>query len=122
MKKYLAFLLCFIVLFSMSSCNLYEKIFPTHPSTEPTVLDVTTPEGTTAEPESTTTEPDSTTLEPEETAPDPEDKNDAPASEIEVDPFEYYYGIVEAYTVATQRFDLLLASDGTLLQELMLKN
>lgn len=122
MKKYLAFLLCFIVLFSMSSCNLYEKIFPTHPSTEPTVPDVTTPEGTTAEPESITTEPDSTTLEPEETAPDPEDKNDAPTSEIEVDPFEYYYGIVEAYTVAAQRFDLLIASDGTLLQELMLEN
>ncbi len=122
MKKYIAFLLCFIVLFSMSSCNLYEKIFPTHPSTEPTVPDITTPGEATTEPESTTTEPEETTPEPEVTTPEPQDKNDVPASEIEVDPFEYYYAIVDAYSVATQRFDLILADDATLLQELMLEN
>ena len=106
MKKYLALTICFLMLISMFSCDAPENI-PNDPTSH----------------EETTTEPQQTTpTELGETTTKPQEEVDVPKYDVEVDPFEYYYGIVEAYTVATQRFDLLLASDGTLLQELMLKN
>ena len=96
----------------MFSCNQRENISEDSTTSEnSTTLDSTTPPETLE----TTTEPENGTTAPE--------GNSRPTpSDVEVDPFEYYYGIVEAYTVATQRFDLLIASDGTLLQELMLEN
>ena len=65
MKKYLALLLCLMMTFSLFSCeNIYEKLLPPLATSEPTVSNVTTPEGTTpavTTPEITTPETDQTT-------------------------------------------------------------
>lgn len=106
MKKYIALLLLFTMLLSISSCNLYEKIFPELTSPEPTIPDITTPLETTPLAQETTTEPQETTTEPNEQEDTPNVEK-IPADEIEEDAFGYYYGIFEAYKLAIERFDLI---------------
>ena len=66
MKKYTVLFLLVTMLFSMSSCNVYEKIFPEKTSPEPTIPNVTTPNETTPQLQETTTEPEVTTTEPKD--------------------------------------------------------
>ncbi len=101
MKKYVALFLCFIMVFSFSSCNIYEKIFPASTSPEPTTPNETTPEA-------------------QQTTPEPEDAVRPPLNN-ETDPFEYYYAILDAYRVAVRRFDLIHTDDATLARELELE-
>ncbi len=108
MKKITVLFLCFIIILSMSSCNIYEKIFPTSTSPKPTIPNPTIPNETTTEPQETTT--------------DTPNKDEVPADKVEVDPFEYYSAIVDAYRVATKRFDLRDESSETIYKEISLKN
>ena len=96
MKKYIVLFLCFFMMFFMFSCNQRENISEDSTTSEnSTTLDSTTPPETLE----TTTEPENGTTAPE--------GNSRPTpSDVEVDPFEYYGGIVDAYRVATKRFDL----------------
>ena len=99
MKRYIAFLLSFVLLLSFSSCALYEKVLPTPTSPEPTVPDPTAPDETTTQPQA------------EVTTPTPEEEKIPTGELIEVDPFGYYYGILEAWRVAVRRLDFLADSD-----------
>ena len=100
MKKYIALFLCFLTIFSLCSCNMYEKVFPTPVSPEPTISDTTTQNEETTEFEQTT---------PEEQGQDqtPPQSGWIDTTETETtEPFRYYYEIVDAYRVAAKRFDL----------------
>ena len=111
MKKYVTLLLSLVLLFTLFSCQKGENT-----PTAPTSNDGTTPEvqGTTA--------PTGTTPGPTETTTTPEDETEPPDdADVETDPFQYYYSIVEAYRAAVLRFDLIDADDETLARELELE-
>ena len=119
MKKYIALLLSFAMLLSMSSCNLYEKIFPILTLPEPTIPDVTTPNETTPQLQETTTEPEETTTEPKEPENTP-NIEETPTDELPEDAFGYYHGIFEAYCLAIERFDLIHENAQTIYKEMEL--
>ena len=73
MKRYVAFLLCLISVFSLCSCNIYEKFFPIHVSSDPTVSTETTPSEATSNPQETTTDPQEVTTEPQEVTTKPQE-------------------------------------------------
>ena len=104
MKKYIALFLCFLTMFSLCSCNIYEQIFSI----------LTSPDGTTSN--ETTTEPQ----DPPQTMPQSgwEDTDEAKTTE----PFRYYYEIVDAYRVAAKRFDLINETVDTVYKEVGLDN
>ena len=109
MKKYVTLLLSLVLLFTLFSCQKGENT-PTTPTdgTTPVLQGTTDPMGTTLEPTGTTTAPEDE-IEPPDYA------------DIETDPFQYYYSIVEAYRAAVLRFDLIDADDETLAKELELE-
>lgn len=118
MKKYIALFLCMITVFSLCACNVYEKLFPALTSPEPTSPEADAPS-------ETTTEPTETTPEPEETTPQgtPNEKDEPQGELIEVDPFGYYYALLDAYRTAIRRFDFLVDSDDqTIVRELELED
>ena len=104
MKKYVALLLSLVLLLTLFSCQKGENI-----PTTPTSTDETTPEV------QGTTDPAGTTTAPEDEIEPPDD------ADVETDPFQYYYSIVEAYRAAVLRFDLINADDETLARELELE-
>lgn len=142
MKKYLALLLCLMMTFSLFSCeNIYEKLLPPLATSEPTVSNVTTPEGTTpavTTPEITTPETDQTTPPAQETTtPEPEQTTSAPQEltppqlegyippeepVLQTNVFESYEEILDVYRLAVERFDLIHASFLTIAHELGFAN
>ena len=114
MKKYVALLLSLILLLSLFSCQKGENTStaPIDGST-PVVQGTTDPAGTTPESTGTTTAPE------DETKPPVNDNIDV--ENVETDPFQYYHNIIEAYSTAVLRFDLIDADDETLAKELELE-
>ncbi len=103
MKKYVALLLSLVLLLPLFSCQKGENTS-------------TTPEDV------STTEPQQTTSAAQETTTAPEDEIEPPIeADVETDPFQYYYSIIEAYRAAVLRFDLIDADDETLAKELELE-
>lgn len=114
MKKYVTLLLSLILLLTLFSCQKGENT-PTTPTdgTTPVLQGITDPAGTTPESTGTTTAPE------DETKPPVNDNIDV--EDVETDPFQYYYSIIEAYRAAVLRFDLIDADDETLAKELELE-
>ena len=78
MKRYIALLLCLITVFSICSCNIYEKLLPVYVLLEPTIHAETTPSETTTKSQETTIEPQETTTEPQETTTEPQETTTEP--------------------------------------------
>lgn len=114
MKKYVALLLFLVLLLPLSSCQKGENT-PTTPTdgSTPVVQGTTDPTGTTPEPTGTTTAPEDEAKPPV--------NGDIDVEDVETDPFQSYYSIVEAYRAAVLRFDLINADDETLARELELE-
>lgn len=116
MKKYVTLLLSLVLLLTLFSCQKGENT-PTVPTsndgTTPEVQGTTDRAGTTPEPTGTTTAPEDETKPPV--------NGDIDVEDVETDPFQYYYSIVEAYRAAVLRFDLIDADDETLARELELE-
>ena len=114
MKKYVTLLLSLVLLFTLFSCQKGENT-PTTPTdgTTPVVQGTTDPTGTTPEPTGTTTAPEDEAKPPV--------NGDIDVEDVETDPFQSYYSIVEAYRAAVLRFDLINADDETLAKELELE-
>ncbi len=114
MKKYVPLLLSLVLLLTLFSCQKGEN-------TPTTSTDGSTPvvQGTT-DPVDTTPEPTGTTTAPEDETKPPVD-GDIDVEDVETDPFQSYYSIVEAYRTAVLRFDLIDADDETLAKELELE-
>ena len=114
MKKFVTLLLSLVFVLSLFSCN--------QPGEETTPIDTQKdPEITSATDSQTTPEVQETTTAPEDLLHPPLD-NDIDYENVETDPFDHYYEIVDAYGVAIQRFDLIHADDETIAKELELEN
>ena len=139
MKKHIAFLLCFVTVFSLCSCNIYEKILPMLASLEPTMPIETTPsettsklqettpeqqETTTPESQGTTTEPQGTTTSepPKELTPPQLEGYPLPIPEPEANVFGSYEEILDIYRLAIERFDLIDAPTETIARTLGFSN
>jgi len=137
MKKYIAFLLCFAILFSLCSCAIYEKIFPTPTSPEPTVLDPAVPDETTTELQQTTPEAEQTMPRLEGTVPEPEETTPEEPKELmppqlegypivapepETNVFASYEEILDIYRLAIDNFDLIDDSAETIAHTLGFAN
>ncbi|MBO7274346.1 MAG: hypothetical protein J6V22_05775 [Clostridia bacterium] len=125
MKRYIALFLCFITVFSLCSCNAYEKIFsafsfsaPTASEKTETAEQQTTPEAIETTPEAieTTTEQPIATEEPETTTQAPEvlklpqlEGNVTEEPTWQTNVFGSYEEILDVYRLAIERFDLIYA-------------
>ena len=106
MRKYIALFLCLIMMISLFSCNLQGN----------TPNDSTTPQETTTAPQETTTEPQGQD-------PTPSQSGWEDTAEVEfTQPFEHYSEIVDAYRVATKRFDLQNESFQSIYKEASLES
>ena len=112
MKKIISLLLCFLMLFSLSSCDIYERAFSFFQSLEQaspaeTSETTTETEGTTIETEEAT-EPEGTTPEiTQELTPPQLEGYPVPTPEPETNVFASYEEILDIYRLAIERFDLI---------------
>ena len=112
MKKYVAFLLSFVMILSLFSCNLPGDKFDTTTTTASKET-TTEPQQTTSQSGETTTEPEGTTTDPQGTSdlenqdPPQDEESSSPKLELESNVFTSYEEIVEVYRLAVERFDLI---------------
>ena len=110
MKKYIALLLCFLTIFSLCSCNVYENIFPMLTSS-----DVLAPSEPTTDAQATTEPQDKTPTTPQSGWTDTD-------VVVYTEPFRYDFEIIDAYRVAVKRFDLIYETVDTIYKEVGLDN
>ena len=118
MKKHIALLLCFLTVFSLCSCNVYENILPMLTSS-----DVPAPSEPTTDAQATTEPQDQTPTTPQDQTPTtPQSGWTDTDVVVYTEPFRYNFEIIDAYRVAVKRFDLIYETVDTIYKEVGLEN